>query len=309
MRAPLGIALVFLFAEFALAQQITVVGAGFFSAVPIPAAPGEILTIHVAGLGGVNQTVTAASVPLPTTLAGISIAMTQGVNGETIPVPLIAAFPVKTCTDIQTAGCSQFVGITLQVPYELVPNTPFVVGRPPNSAQLAITQAGQTALVDLEPVYDSVHILRGGDSITQPGRQAPGTMFLNPIVTHSDGSPVLQPSPARPGETLVMYAVGLGTTAPSATTGDKSPTAATVAPITIGFTFQAPPGTSPPSSAVPVFAGLTPGFVGLYQINFVVPQPPTTLQLCIPGGSPASNLSVTLYAQTSLDVAGICVRP
>ncbi len=301
------IALIFLFAAFASAQQITVVGAGFVSPVPIPAAPGEILTIHVTGLSGLNQPVAAASVPLPSTLAGISITMTQGATGATIPVPLFAAFPVSTCADAQTAGCSQFVGITLQIPYELAPNGPFSA-RPPNPAHLAITQAGQTALVDLEPVYDCVHILRSGDTITQLGVQAPGTVFLKPIVAHADGSLVLQQNPARPGETLVMYAVGLGATVPRAITGDKSPLAATVGPVTLGFAFQAPPGTPPPSSAVPVFSGLTPGSVGLYQINFVVPEPPTSLQLCTPGG-PASNLSVTLYGQASVDVAGICVQP
>jgi hypothetical protein len=71
----------------------------------------------------------------------------------------------------------------------------------------------------------------------------------------------------------------------------------------------APPG--------PVFVGLTPNFVGLYQINFVVQSPPAGLLPCArslafganPYANVLSNLTVTLIGRTSFDGSQICVDP
>ena len=308
MRAALAITILTSCAGRVCAQHATVVGAGFVSPIPIPAAPGEILAIYLTGIGnGLIQPVTATSIPLPYSLAGISITMTQAAGGMSTPVPLLAVFPVSTCTTVQTAGCSQFIGITLQIPYELIPNSPFV-GRPPSNAQLVVTQGGQTATVELDPEFDSVHILRTGDSVTQPGSSGGNYFFEGPIVTHLDGTIVRQGNLARPGEAVVMYAAGLGPTTPAATTGGKSVTASTTDSIAIGFDYQASPGTLLPPKETPLFAGLTPGFVGLYQVNFVVPAVPASLQPCSPGG-PASNLTIILSGFSSRDVVGICVQP
>ena len=67
----------------------------------------------------------------------------------------------------------------------------------------------------------------------------------------------------------------------------------------------------------PLFAGSTRGFVGLYQINFVVPPPPAGLQPCSSlivasgpiGGLVLSNLTVSVGSLVSFDGAGICVAP
>ncbi|MBI2686363.1 MAG: hypothetical protein HYX27_08610 [Acidobacteria bacterium] len=77
--------------------------------------------------------------------------------------------------------------------------------------------------------------------------------------------------PARPGETLVMYAIGLGPTIPSVVNGAASPSSplAQVTPIPVlqfGKT-----SISLSDATTPLFAGLTPGFVGLYQINVTLP--------------------------------------
>jgi uncharacterized protein (TIGR03437 family) len=87
------------------------------------------------------------------------------------------------------------------------------------------------------------------------------------IAQHSNAtaSLVTKTDPANPGEYVVMYLVGLGATDPSVTSGTPSPSA-TLARVThpVTVTVDALPATV-------AFAGLTPGFVGLYQIDFQVP--------------------------------------
>jgi uncharacterized protein (TIGR03437 family) len=85
------------------------------------------------------------------------------------------------------------------------------------------------------------------------------------IAQHSNGSLVTSGDPANPGEYVVMYLVGLGATDPSVASGAPSPSA-TLAKVThpVTVTVDALPATV-------AFAGLTPGFVGLYQIDFQVP--------------------------------------
>ena len=59
--------------------QISVVGAGYRGAAPPSAAPGEVVTLSVTGLKTRIATPQSAStVPLPTTLAGISVTLNQG---------------------------------------------------------------------------------------------------------------------------------------------------------------------------------------------------------------------------------------
>jgi uncharacterized protein (TIGR03437 family) len=78
--------------------------------------------------------------------------------------------------------------------------------------------------------------------------------------------------PSRPAvagvDTLVFYALGLGQTNPPATEGQAAPFAQ-VAQSTMVFGESILPGTG--ATAVPAYAGLSPGSVGLYQINVLVP--------------------------------------
>jgi len=71
-------------------------------------------------------------------------------------------------------------------------------------------------------------------------------------------------TPARPGDVLVIYASGLGLVNAELNAADASPTsplAETVEPVTILIGG---------ASANVVFAGLTPGFAGLFQVNVPV---------------------------------------
>jgi len=76
---------------------------------------------------------------------------------------------------------------------------------------------------------------------------------------------VTDASPAQPGEYLVAYLAGMGLTDVQVPDGAVSPSnpLATVS-VTPVVTLNG-------ESVNVAFAGLTPGLVGLYQINFQVP--------------------------------------
>jgi uncharacterized protein (TIGR03437 family) len=85
------------------------------------------------------------------------------------------------------------------------------------------------------------------------------------IAQHGDGSLVSQTAPAMGAEYLVAYLAGLGDTTVPVASGAASPSSPLAEPAaTPVLTIN---GTQYPI----LFAGLTPGLVGLYQMNFQVP--------------------------------------
>ena len=84
-------------------------------------------------------------------------------------------------------------------------------------------------------------------------------------IFHSSGAPVTAGSPAVPGEALVLYASGLGPVAPPVS--DGFPGSASI----LSQTIEQPVVSVGGLPALVQFAGLTPGWPGLYQVNFVVP--------------------------------------
>jgi uncharacterized protein (TIGR03437 family) len=86
-------------------------------------------------------------------------------------------------------------------------------------------------------------------------------------VAHQDGqTPVTAANPASAGETVVIYATGLGPVGGTMVTGQAASTTAlqqTTQPATANMSSR---------SAAIVFSGLTPGFLGLYQVNATIPS-------------------------------------
>ena len=75
------------------------------------------------------------------------------------------------------------------------------------------------------------------------------------------------------GDTVVIYTIGLGPTSPAVASGTASPTSPLAnVPGNTQVCFGVETPFSPPPCATPSFVGLTPGFVGLYQINVAIPS-------------------------------------
>ncbi len=145
-----------------------------------------------------------------------------------------------------------------------------------------------------------------------------------PLILHGNGQQVSWQHPASGGEELVAYATGLGQTNPPLTTGvPASASSPAVSAFNLDFNYRpnalaTQPSTVYPPANPPLFAGSAQGFVGLYQVNFVVPPPPAGLQACSNldfiasgpvGGLVLSNLTVSVGSRVSFDGAGICVAP
>jgi len=85
------------------------------------------------------------------------------------------------------------------------------------------------------------------------------------IVVRSDQITLAEPgTPARPGEAVVIYGTGLGPVSQALNAGAPSPgnpLAVTLSEVTVSAGGKA---------AQVIFAGLTPGFAGLYQVNAIL---------------------------------------
>ena len=127
-----------------------------------------------------------------------------------------------------------------QIPYELEPNKQY---------QVIISANGALSTPDAIQLTNVVPGLAA---------YADGTV----IAQHADGSLITAKSPAKGGETAIAYLSGLGAT-------DNNPASGGAAPGDI----LARPNSLPTLSiggkdAKIAFVGLTPGLVGLYQMNF-----------------------------------------
>jgi len=95
------------------------------------------------------------------------------------------------------------------------------------------------------------------------------------IMTTPDGTLTGIPThPVKAGDVVVIYTIGLGPTTPVVPSGTASP-GNPLAVIDVNATqacFGVPTPFSPIPCVTPQFVGLSPGFVGLYQVNLAIPD-------------------------------------
>jgi uncharacterized protein (TIGR03437 family) len=178
------------------------------------------------------STQVAPSLPFSTTLNGVQVL----VNGQAAPVYLVSKNQ-----------------ITALIPYE-------IVGEFFATFQVVVngsTSNSVTVYVD--------NTTPGIYTLTQDG-------MGEAAILHSDQSPVSDSNPAKPDETVIMFMNGLGPVTPQVADG----AAASSNPVSVSLEasgiFVGLDDGQNLTSATVSFAGLAPGFAGLYQVNFTLPH-------------------------------------
>jgi uncharacterized protein (TIGR03437 family) len=210
------------------------------------------------------------------TIYGQNLADTSGLdNGLPLPPKLNGASVLLGNLSLPIVYASPGQ-LNVQVPYGVPVNTQYQL-TVQHGNTLSVPQ--QLAVAQAQP---------GIFTMNQQG-------FGQGAIAKSDGITLAQPgTPAAIGEMVVIYCTGLGTVSPQVAEG--------VAP-------QGPPNLSTTDNPVTVmiggqtaqvvFAGLTPGDPGLYQINAVVPSGTVTgdavpVVITVAGQSSPANPAVTL---------------
>ncbi|MEX2301932.1 MAG: proprotein convertase P-domain-containing protein [Bryobacterales bacterium] len=137
--------------------------------------------------------------------------------------------------------------LNVQVPFE-------VAGKEETTIRVDFSDTGNASL--------TVPVLMSGPAIfTLNGRGQGRAVALNPNGSVNDVN-----NPAAPGATVSLFATGLGPVEPDSPTGRLAP-ASPLAEVEAEVTAMV--GQSPAQVS---FAGLAPGYVGLYQVNVIVPS-------------------------------------
>ncbi len=158
--------------------------------------------------------------------------------------------------------------INFQVPYET----------PPGVANISV----------------SVNGVRGAPVQVSIAPTAPGVLFTTgnqAIAQNQDYSLNTPANPAKTGSYITLYLVGGGVASPPVATGAAAPSS----PLS---SFGSVSATVGGAAANVAFSGLTPGSVGLMQVNLQIPDLPTgTYPVQITVGSASSNKPVIAIAR------------
>lgn len=235
MKLPLLSALLFVFACSLSAQPVVnqggVLNAASFTRDGLPGegiAQGGMFTVFGQGMGPAGL-VQAGSIPLPTELAGTSIAVTVG--GQSVHAFILFTF----------SG---------QLAAVLPSKTPVGVGT------LTVTFNGQTSA----PV--SINVVQNAFGIFTRNQAGFGPAIVQNFISQAEVPLNALVQAAQPGQVAILWGVGLGPI-----TGDD----ADFPPVgSLPFNVEVILGGH--TIVSPLYAGRSPQFPGIDQINFTVPE-------------------------------------
>lgn len=207
---------------------------------------GSLASIGLTGLTGINGVVQASGFPLPYSLAGVTVT----VNGSVAPI-------------LAVADHGLYQQINIQMPPAIAAQNRVV----------RVTQNGQSSQTTLNEGYDSNHW-----SVFFADSNNRG------VFQHADYSLVTDAHPAKPGEALIAYATNLASYAliPNAPPIGDAAMADPLPAIDVSQTSSWRVDVRGHAAQL-LYAGLTPGLAGVFQLNFIVPAEespgPATLQI------------------------------
>jgi uncharacterized protein (TIGR03437 family) len=219
-------------------DPLSIFNAASFAPITNSVAPGEYVTIYGVGLSSVTES--AQNVPFPTTLGQAQVT----VNGRLAPLYFVSPtqinllIPIATTENFATFQVTNSSGASNQV-----------------TVYTNLTAPGVFTLTNVDGTY--------------PAGIGPAA------VLHADNSLVTSDNPAVAGETLQLFMTGLGAVTPPVPDGAAAST------TTLSYATEYQMGlisidvldqNGNDQNATVSFAGLAPGYVSLYQVNFVVPS-------------------------------------
>jgi uncharacterized protein (TIGR03437 family) len=264
------VALLTVSAGLALAQTPTIVDGGVLNGASFAkgqaVTPGSLVSIFGTNLASkVSQ---ADTIPLSKSLGGVTVLFINGDKASNAPMLFVQ--PDNATTQVSSQ-------LNVQIPWEIVP-------------------AGATATVKVIVTNNGVNSNTENVSVAP---FSPGVFASNglAIAVNSDGTlawpvgavPGLTTHPAKIGDTVIVYATGLGAVASPPADGQNSldqlrPNLVTPQVMVGGVSAEVP------------FSGLSPQFVGVNQMNVKIPSVATgnTVPLQIILGGITTSASVTM---------------
>ncbi|MSO19945.1 MAG: matrixin family metalloprotease [Acidobacteria bacterium] len=207
-------------------------GAGFWT----PLAPGAFVSIFSTATQDLApRSNVAVATPLPTDLSSISVM----VNDRYAPLFFAGPGQINAMIPFETTGATANI----------------TVFAGPGAA-------GNTVIVPLSPSAPGIFALNQAGS-GQGAVQNPDASFAAP----AGSVPLSVARPARRGDVVIIFASGLGRVTPALPSGLPAGVNGTSIPVLAGNPTVRIGGVVAPLD----FAGLAPGFVGLYQVNARVP--------------------------------------
>jgi uncharacterized protein (TIGR03437 family) len=233
---------------------------------------GSLASVFCTGLTGIGGIQTATQYPLPFQIAGVSVT----VNGAAAPL-------------LAVADLGSYQQINIQVP-ELQDGT---------SQILQVSQFGQTGQIQFQ------------------SPTAWGVFFSDSsgyaMAQHADYSLVTPDHPARPGEVLMVYTTNLDSFAyvshaPNIGYPAEADPLPSLFPSQVGNGLRIAPFLMVNGIVAEIqYSGLTPGSVGVFQMNFRVPEAvpngdailTVVRGTCLPIGGCSSSTISYVYSRTA----------